>query len=35
VGREIHVITGPKTNPKPNRRVKFNDSGSYKGTSKL
>lgn len=35
VGREIHVLTGPKSNRRPNRRVKFNDSGVYKGSSRL
>jgi hypothetical protein len=33
VGSEIHVLTGPKSNPQPNRRVKFSDSGTYKGNS--
>jgi len=35
VGGEIHVLTGPKGNSQPNRRVKFSDSGTYKGNSGL
>jgi hypothetical protein len=35
VGKEVHVLTGPRTNKKPNRRVKFSDSGGYKGSSGL
>jgi len=33
VGNEVHVLTGPKQNPKPNRRVKFSDANSYKGST--
>jgi hypothetical protein len=37
VGNEIHVLTGPNSNSnrQPNRRVKFSDSGMYKGCSAL
>jgi hypothetical protein len=35
VGNEIHVLTGPKANRQPNRRVRFNDSGAYKGSAAL
>jgi hypothetical protein len=35
VGKEIHVLTGPRGNRQPSRRVKFNDSGMYKGNSGL
>jgi hypothetical protein len=35
VGNEIHVLTGPKSNRTPNRRVKYSDSGTYKGSSSL
>lgn len=31
VGHEIHLLTGPRTNRQPNRRVKFTASGVYKG----
>lgn len=34
-GEEVHVLTGPKSNSRPNRRVKFNNSGTYKGSSAL
>ncbi|MBG81007.1 MAG: hypothetical protein CMJ39_09900 [Phycisphaerae bacterium] len=33
VGKEVHVLTGPSNNRQPNRRVKYNDSGAYKGSS--
>lgn len=33
VGNEVHVLTGPHGNRQPNRRVKFNDSGAYRGNS--
>ena len=33
VGREVHVFTGPRGNRQPSRRVKFSDSGMYKGNS--
>ena len=32
VGNEVHVLTGPRNNRQPNRRVRFNDSGAYKGS---
>ena len=32
VGNEVHVLTAPSTNQRPNRRVKFSDSGIYKGS---
>jgi len=35
VGNEIHVLTGPKFNQQPTRRVKFSDSGMYKGNTGL
>jgi hypothetical protein len=35
VGNEIHVLTGPTNNQRPNRRVRFGDSGSYKGSRGL
>ena len=34
-GQEIHVLTGPKSNRSPSRRVKFNDSGGYIGSARL
>jgi len=33
VGKEVHVLTGPRGNRRPNRRVRFNDSGAYKGSN--
>jgi hypothetical protein len=33
VGKEVHVLTGPRGNRQPNRRVRFNDSGAYKGSN--
>ena len=33
VGNEVHVLTAPGTNPRPSRRVKFTDSGMYKGST--
>ena len=33
VGNEVHVLTGPMNNQRPNRRVKFSDSNSYKGST--
>lgn len=35
VEKDIHVLTGPKSNRQPNRRVKYSDSGAYKGTSPI
>ena len=35
VGSEIHVLTGPRTNRLPNRRVKFTESGTDKGNCGL
>jgi hypothetical protein len=35
VGNEVHVLTGPRGNRQPNRRVRFNDSGAYKGSTAL
>ena len=35
VGKEVHVLTGPRGNPRPSRRVRFNDSGGYKGSTGL
>jgi hypothetical protein len=35
VGNEVHVLTAPSTNSRPDRRVKFGDSGSYKGSGRL
>lgn len=35
VGNEVHVLTGPRSNRHPTRRVRFNDSGTYKGSSAL
>jgi hypothetical protein len=35
VEKEIHVLTGPKSNTQPNRRVKYSDSGVYKGSSSI
>ena len=35
VGNEVHVLTGPRGNPQPNRRVRFNDSGLGKGSTAL
>ncbi len=34
VGDEIHVLTGPKTNRQPTRRVRFTDAGRYKGSTR-
>ena len=33
VGNEVHVLTAPGTNPRPSRRLKFTDSGTYKGSA--
>ena len=33
VGKEVHVLTGPSPNRQPTRRVRFNDSGMYKGST--
>ena len=33
VGNEIHLLTGPRSNRQPNRRVKFTAGGVYKGNS--
>jgi hypothetical protein len=33
VGNEVHVLTAPGTNQRPSRRVKFTDSGMYKGST--
>jgi hypothetical protein len=35
VGKEVHVLTGSRGNPRPSRRVRFNDSGGYKGSTGL
>jgi hypothetical protein len=35
VGTEVQVLTGPRGNRQPNRRVRFNDSGLYKGSTGL
>ena len=35
VGNEVHVLTGPRNNRQPNRRVRFNDSGMYKGSTAI
>ena len=35
VGKEVHVLTGGRTNQRPNRRVIFSDSNSYKGSRGL
>ena len=35
IGDQVHVLTGPTFNQGPNRRVKFDNSGSYKGSSAL
>jgi len=32
VGNEVHVLTAHNSNQRPNRRVVFNDSGTYKGS---
>lgn len=34
-GNEIHVLTGPRANRQPVRRVRFSDSGMYKGSEGL
>jgi hypothetical protein len=35
VGDEVHVLTAPRTNRRPSRRVIFSDSGSYKGSKSV
>ncbi|MBI1790534.1 MAG: type II toxin-antitoxin system RelE/ParE family toxin [Acidobacteria bacterium] len=35
VANEIQVLTGPRADRQPNRRVKFSDSGSDKGSTGL
>ncbi|MCC6932828.1 MAG: hypothetical protein IT292_06205 [Deltaproteobacteria bacterium] len=35
VGEQIHVLTGPNANRRPTRRVKYNRSGGYLGSSRL
>ncbi len=35
VGEEVHVLTGPYNNSRPNTRVKFNASGMYRGSSSI
>ena len=35
VGKEVHVLTGPRGNRRPSGRVHFSDSGIYKGSSAL
>ena len=35
VGNEVHVLTGNRGNLQPSRRVRFNDSGTCKGSSGL
>jgi hypothetical protein len=35
VGNEVHVLTAHNTNQRPNRRVVFNDSGTYRGSRSL
>ena len=32
VGNQIHVLTAPRTNQRPSRRVIFNDSAVYQGS---
>jgi hypothetical protein len=32
VGNEVHVLTAHNSNQRPNRRVVFNDSGTYRGS---
>lgn len=33
LGNEVHVLTAPRMNPHPSRRVKISDSGMYKGST--
>ncbi len=33
VVNEVYALTAPRGNQQPNRRVKFSDSGMYKGTT--
>ena len=35
VDKEVHVLTGPKSNKAASRRVKFNDAAVYVGSSAL
>jgi hypothetical protein len=35
VGKEVHVLTGPRGNQRPDRRVRFSDSATYKGSTAL
>ena len=35
VENEMHVLTGPRGNRRPTRRVRFNDCGAYKGSTAL
>lgn len=35
VGNEVHVLTAPGNNIRPSRRVKFTDSGMYKGSTSI
>jgi hypothetical protein len=33
VGQEVHVLVGPNNNSRPNTRIKFDQSATYKGSS--
>lgn len=35
VGNEVHVLTGPKGNNKPSRRVRFSNCCNYLGSRNL
>lgn len=35
VDDEIHVLTGPRTNRQPTRRVMFSDAGVYRGMKSM
>lgn len=32
VGREVHVLVGPRGNQRPNCRMRFSDANAYLGT---
>jgi hypothetical protein len=33
VGNQVHVLVAPRNNQRPNRRIKFSDSGTYMGSN--